>query len=161
MISHEIEKLGQDQGWCMIDANWGTVCLLQNADGSGMDTYRFSVDEWSQIVLEGTGNAMIQKVKASNGLKDPANSEAVEWMDAYFCTDEAFGTIECSAFQRKWKDGREQGYPRFGTEESELGELTYVKLTKSNAQFEEKVWVLEGASTLLFSGFAAALLLAF
>ena len=97
MISHEIKKFGADQGWCMIDKSWGTVCLLESADGSSMDTYRLSVAEWEAIEQEGTGNAVISKVKASNGLKDPTNSDAVYWMDAYYCTDQAF-VLECTAF---------------------------------------------------------------
>ena len=97
MISHKIKSSGADQGYCMIDSNWGTVCLLENSNGSSMDTYRMSVNEWKDIVSDGTGNAIISNVKSSDGLKDPIYSEAVEWMDAYFCT-RGVESFECTAF---------------------------------------------------------------
>ena len=143
------------------------------AAGDGMDTFRLSASDWTtatsgspteaQLVtnIKGTSNALQDKTATDvNG-----DATKVDWMDYYHC-EGANNLWECAAFNpENTSDGVGQGYPRFGSQESAAGYLSYVKLTgASSVASTNNAWQLiyQGADTLIIAAAASAMaLLAF
>ena len=151
-----------DAGLCMISNTSGAVCLMRA--GQEIQTYRLSVDDWEGVERTGSQREAISYIKGDDiYLQDTAFGGAVEWMDSFYCSTDEFGTYTCTAFQPAWqKDGiYDQGYPRFGIEESEMGEFTYTMLKNVNSKMETKLFLIDGAAALIASCAAAVLLLGF
>ena len=84
------------------------------------------------------------------------------WMDEWYCSENGFAGYLCTSFMPKWqKSGRyEEGYPRFGIQESEEEEFAYVMLANDNSSMQLKGWIINGAAALA-TGCAAMLFLGF
>ena len=138
-----------------------------------MDTFRLSASEWNsatsgspteaQLVtnIKGTANALQDKT-AVDGSGDATK---VDWMDYYHC-EGGNNVWECAAFNpENTSDGVGDGYPRFGSQESAAGYLSYVKLTgAATVASTNNGWQLiyQGADTLIIAAAASAIaLLAF
>ena len=105
MISIQIRTNGADTGVCTVSSVYGAVCLLENAAGDGIDTYRLSTTDWSTALGQSTQSGMVTSLKAVSGaLQDKTATDAngdpsyVDWLDYYHCTP---GTNwwTCTAFQ--------------------------------------------------------------
>ena len=126
-----------------------------------MDTYRLSKSQWAQVVKGNSQSKVISNVKKSGGFKDTIYDEAMEWTDAFYCSGGELDIYTCTSFQPKYETGTGQGYPRFGIEESEAGDFTYVRLAKKNASIEVKDFIIQGATTIAAGIAVAAIFLAF
>lgn len=88
----------------------------------------------------------------------------VDWMDQYHCDRAGSENYVCAAFQPDWKDGgRAEGYPRFGKDESNAGELSYMLLGGASTAKMSYNWTIVGGSVAMAaaSAVATAALLAF
>ena len=86
----------------MISDKFGSVCLLENATSTGMETYRLGPNTWNAIATnknEPTQSDVINEVKNTEGaLQDAVYDDAEVWMDAFFCSKNDDGSFVCSAF---------------------------------------------------------------
>ena len=129
MLQVKFSPTAEDDGLCLISSKHGTQCMLQNTADDGVDTYRVNTTKWTAAVAaySSTQNDIITALKANSGaLQNPTASNVQTWFDAMYCTGKSDNMYTCTGWQPDWMGGVTQGYPRFGPNESEDGELTYL-----------------------------------
>ena len=157
----------------MVNTVWGTVCLLRNSAGDGIDTYRISKTDWAGLSVSSTNEdtlatnikavgGALQDKTAVDGSGDPTK---VDWMDYYHCKATTSNTHwTCAAFQPENNSSDlSQGYPRFGHLESQASFTKFVMLTGVSSTASEDSWTIyyDGAQALLGIVAVGAYLLAF
>ena len=129
-ISHSLYTNGDATGVCMISNEYGVVCLIRNAGDTGVETYRLTRAQWASVATSGITEATLAaNIRSTYTAISTANGY-VDYMDVYHCNKLNTDRYVCSAFQPDWKKGRRsEGWPRFGPEEADDGELSFVLLT--------------------------------
>ena len=89
----------------MISDQFGAVCLLRDGLNTRMDTYRLGLNTWNAIannVKKPAQSDVINQVKNTEGaLQDSVYDDALEWMDAFYCSkgeDATKNRFQCTAF---------------------------------------------------------------
>ena len=174
MISHRFLKTGDGTGYCTVHRHFGAVCLLENAAGDGVDTYRLSYTDWETAKGQADSSSLVTFIRNGGYLKSKTAVDGggtlvnLDWMDYYHCDTENFtiGVTSwvCSAFQPELSVTTvTQGYPRFGHEESEAKLTYYMQVTNDASVNRESRLILEydGAQALMAISAAAVALLSF
>ena len=148
-----------DDSVCFRSSRWGAVCLVDSGSDA-IATYRVSTTQWDTAVAAFSANEgeIVTSIKSNTD----ALKTTTEWLDKFSCTltgASGSGEYTCNAWQPDWMGGVTQGYPRFGSDESSDGELSYAIFDVSDTSFtastDVKTWTIEGSFSLVASAVVA------